>query len=169
MIFFSGDILCGFCANAFEVCFEDFDLFEDGGPPNKNPFFIPPKPAACWGFDVTLLTLLLGTDGLSSVGLCDDNSIYTEILKKTLLSLSNTVTKAEKVYIITSNKHNTELKIKPRVKKWQTQKEKDYVTNTTLAGYTLDKKDAGINIDNVKWQLLKKCHRYEPGGRMCDV
>ena len=38
-----------------------------------------------------------------------------------------------------------------------------------MAGYTCEKKDAGVDIDNVKWQLLKKCHRYEPGGRMCDV
>ena len=41
--------------------------------------------------------------------------------------------------------------------------------NAKPAGYTWDKKDAGVDIDNVKWQLLKKCHRYEPGGRMCDV
>ena len=41
--------------------------------------------------------------------------------------------------------------------------------NTKLAGYVWEKKDAGRSIDNVRWQLLKKCHKYEPGGRMCDV
>ena len=41
--------------------------------------------------------------------------------------------------------------------------------NIKLARYTWTKKDNGVNIDNVKWQLLKKCHKYEPASKICDV
>jgi len=41
--------------------------------------------------------------------------------------------------------------------------------NTRLATYVWEKKDRGIKINSVKWEILKKCHRYSAGGRNCDV
>ena len=65
---------------------------------------------------------------------------------------------------------STDRKFKERLYKHKTDaNNRSHRHNTKLAGYTWDKKDVGINIDNVKWQLLKKCHRYEPSGRKCDV
>ena len=42
-------------------------------------------------------------------------------------------------------------------------------TNTKLATYVWDKRDEGVEIKEVKWEILKKCQKYEPGGRKCDV
>ena len=46
---------------------------------------------------------------------------------------------------------------------------KDNRTNTKLATYVWDKRDEGVEIKEVKWEILKKCQKYEPGGRKCDV
>ena len=48
-------------------------------------------------------------------------------------------------------------------------KNKEHRNNTTLASYIWDKKDEGVAIKSVKWEILKKCHKYKPGGGMCDV
>ena len=40
---------------------------------------------------------------------------------------------------------------------------------TKMAGYTWDKKDASIDIINVKWQILRKCQKYSANSRMFDV
>ena len=65
---------------------------------------------------------------------------------------------------------STDRKFKDRLYEHRTDtNNRSHRHNTKLAGYTWDKKDAGISIDNIELQLLKKCHRYEPGGRMCDV
>ena len=36
---------------------------------------------------------------------------------------------------------------------------RDISGNTKLAGYIWEKKDEGIEIENVKWEVLKKCHK----------
>ena len=41
--------------------------------------------------------------------------------------------------------------------------------NTKLATYIWEKKDSGVEIDSVKWEVLKQCHKYQPGGDKCDV
>ena len=41
--------------------------------------------------------------------------------------------------------------------------------NTKLAGYIWAKKDEGIEIRNIKWEVLNKCHKYAPGEGKCDV
>ena len=48
-------------------------------------------------------------------------------------------------------------------------KNKEHRKNTTLAGYIWDKRDEGIPIKSVKWEIVKKCHKYKAGGDMCDV
>ena len=48
-------------------------------------------------------------------------------------------------------------------------KDSKHRNNTELAGYIWDKKDIGVNIDSIKWEILKKCHKYQPGGKKCDV
>ena len=48
-------------------------------------------------------------------------------------------------------------------------KNRELRTNTKLAGYIWEKKDAGIDIASIKWQILKKCHKYTPGCDKCDV
>ena len=40
---------------------------------------------------------------------------------------------------------------------------------TKMAGYTWAKEDAGIYLENVKWQILRKFKKYTPGSRMRDV
>ena len=32
--------------------------------------------------------------------------------------------------------------------------------NTQLATYIWEKKDSGVEIDSVKWEVLKQCHKY---------
>ena len=65
---------------------------------------------------------------------------------------------------------STDRKFKERLYEHRTDaNNRSHRHNTKLAGYVWEKKDAGRSIDNVKWQLLKKCHKSEPGGRMCDV
>ena len=48
-------------------------------------------------------------------------------------------------------------------------KNRENRNNSKLAGYVREKKDGGVAIDNVKWEVIKKCHKYHPGGDMCDV
>ena len=48
-------------------------------------------------------------------------------------------------------------------------KDPKHRNNTELAGYIWDKKDIGVNIDSIKWEVLKKCHKYQPGSRKCNV
>ena len=40
---------------------------------------------------------------------------------------------------------------------------------TRMATYVWEKKDKGVNIKEVKYEILKKCHRYLAGGNKCDV
>ena len=41
--------------------------------------------------------------------------------------------------------------------------------NTKLAGYVWDKRDAGIEVTSIKWEIEKECQKYAPGGDQCDV
>ena len=40
---------------------------------------------------------------------------------------------------------------------------------TRMATYVWQKKDEGVNINSVTYEILKKCHRYTAGGNKCDV
>ena len=41
--------------------------------------------------------------------------------------------------------------------------------STKLSGYVWDKKDEGVDIKSIKWEIIKKCHTYKAGGDKCDV
>ena len=40
---------------------------------------------------------------------------------------------------------------------------------TTMATFYWEKKDKGITIETTEWEILRKCHKYQPGGRNCDL
>ena len=42
---------------------------------------------------------------------------------------------------------------------------------TALVGWYFKKKDAGVgvNINNYRWEIVKKCFKYQPGGKKCDL
>ena len=48
-------------------------------------------------------------------------------------------------------------------------KHKENRKNTSLAGYIWEKKDAGKQIVDIKWEILKECTKYQPGNNSCDV
>ena len=41
--------------------------------------------------------------------------------------------------------------------------------STKLSGYVWDKKDEGIEIKSIKWEIIKQCHTYKAGADKCDV
>ena len=48
-------------------------------------------------------------------------------------------------------------------------RDRKFTNATTMATYFWQKKDQGIDIDSTKWEVLRKCHKYQPGGRKCDL
>ena len=40
---------------------------------------------------------------------------------------------------------------------------------TKMATHIWNKKDRGIGIQEVKYNIVKKCHKYTAGGDKCDV
>ena len=44
-----------------------------------------------------------------------------------------------------------------------------YRNNTSMATHIWDKKDKGIEVSSTKWEIMKKCQKYEPGQKKCDV
>ena len=41
--------------------------------------------------------------------------------------------------------------------------------NTSMAAHVWNKKDRGIEVTNTKWEVVKKCQKYGPGQKKCDV
>ena len=48
-------------------------------------------------------------------------------------------------------------------------KKRENSKRTSMATYIWTKKDSGVGIKSVKWEVLKKCHSYIAGGDKCDV
>ena len=46
---------------------------------------------------------------------------------------------------------------------------KEHKKNTRMAAYIWEKKDRNVEIQSVKWEVLKNCHKYTAGGDKCDV
>ena len=38
-----------------------------------------------------------------------------------------------------------------------------------MAAHVWNKKDSGVNVSSMKWEVLKKCQKYVPGQKKCDV
>ena len=38
-----------------------------------------------------------------------------------------------------------------------------------MATYVWDKKDRGVGIQSVRYEIIKKCHKYTAGGGKCHV
>ena len=49
------------------------------------------------------------------------------------------------------------------------ERDRELRKNTKLATYIWEKKDSGVGIEEVKWEILKQCVKYAPGGDKCDV
>ena len=41
-------------------------------------------------------------------------------------------------------------------------------TKTTLSQYVWELKEKGVNAE-IEWEILRKCKKYESGGKKCDV
>ena len=41
--------------------------------------------------------------------------------------------------------------------------------STSMAAYIWNQRDRGIGIASTKWEILKKCQKYKPGQKKCDV
>ena len=38
-----------------------------------------------------------------------------------------------------------------------------------MAAHVWNKKDKGVEVTSTKWEVVKKCQRYGPGQKKCDV
>ena len=48
------------------------------------------------------------------------------------------------------------------------ERDRELRKNTKLATYIWEKKDSGVGIEEVKWEILKQCVKYAPGGDKCN-
>ena len=48
-------------------------------------------------------------------------------------------------------------------------KDPEKKNSTKLANYVWEKKDKGVEINNIKWEIVEKCQEYVSGSKKCDV
>ena len=48
-------------------------------------------------------------------------------------------------------------------------KKEEKRNSTKLAAYVWDKRDENVGIKEINWEIMKKCNKYRPNSKKCDV